>query len=316
MTLEQDVVHISVLVILAVAALSDKRASGRKDLLLCADILLAGSFVIDLLNRLFSSNVDEGYSYLFMALQIALTLISFILLLIDSFIEGRSKSSIEFFLPLIRTLFFPCLCICFFSVTDDFSLFPSAVMLSLLMCMLSGRKLQIGRLSSNRRETAKEAEMKQEVFVPERDNITDVLLLDNPVPFKWEMSNIDHYLALIRRSFPKTDVVYDLRALDFPVPPLSVCRLFQLMAETGRDADKGLTVIITTEFTNGKAYVAVESASPEDFTEIGPQLSEKIRKLLEEENNRLQIQCQGSVRSSVGEKGMHFVMMVPSNKSA
>ncbi len=174
----------------------------------------------------------------------------------------------------------------------------------------------MGRLSSYHREGGDEVEKKQEVSAPKRDAVTDSLLLDTPVPFRWEMSHIDHYLALIKHRFPKTDVVYDLRALDFPVPPLSVCRLFQLMANTGREPDSGLTVIITTELTNGKAYVAVESAGPGDFTDIEPDQSERIEKLLEEENIRLRAQCQGSVRSSAGEHGLNFVMMVPYNNKS
>ncbi len=149
------------------------------------------------------------------------------------------------------------------------------------------------------------------------DNFSDYLKAhigaietDDLVPFEKELNNIKVYLDLVRADkTKKLEVLYDLKAADFTLPPLSLEPLVENAVNHGISREGG-TITICSYETDGSYVITVADNgtarnSPSDDMPFHMGVG------IENTRKRLELQCGGSLNMDMRSSGTTVTVTLP-----
>ena len=145
----------------------------------------------------------------------------------------------------------------------------------------------------------------------------DSLSIKTPIPFARERSHVETYLALEKKRFgDKLNIVYDIRAQDFPIPALSLQTIVENAVHYGiTKRERGGTLTITTEETEYDHRITVADDGV-GFDPDMPKQDGRSHVGIENTRNRIWLMCGGSlsIRSEMN-AGTTAVISIPKGET-
>ncbi|MCR4654793.1 MAG: hypothetical protein K5770_00960 [Lachnospiraceae bacterium] len=291
---------------------------GLNDIQLCSYILLLGALVVDIL---VGFSVNNGYAQQTLIpriFQIVLLLTALILHIWYLYSYTRKENSV-IFLVSMAGLLVPALIIVLYSgISGDLSLFSQTIAVSFLLCRIIRQAWPLDRPDSDETLPEEDGPVADDaVITAEKAEIiradADSLMLGQPIPFRWEMENIENFVFLNGQDPQNViEVVFDLREVEFYVPPLSVRRMVELISRfRSEDLKDYRPVFVTTEKQEGNVRIVIENMRNDIFKDEKPSQYEEIDQELAREDERLRVQCGGSLRRINSDDTICFVMLIP-----
>ncbi len=122
----------------------------------------------------------------------------------------------------------------------------------------------------------------------------DSLSSTKPIPFEQELAHLEHYLAIEKMRFDeKLNIVFDIEATDFLVPPLTLQPLVENAVRHGimKRAHGGTVRVVTREFEMD--YVIIVTDDGTGFDPQMPPTNERPHYGIENVRHRIEAMCGG-----------------------
>ena len=138
------------------------------------------------------------------------------------------------------------------------------------------------------------------------------------IPFEDELEHVETYLLLEKLRFgDKLNLVFDIEASDFPVPPLSVQPMAENAVRHGimKKSGNGTVAIRSRSAENAHIIIVEDNGAGFDLT--GPIGDERIHIGIENVRERLKAMCGGTLEIiSAPGKGTKAVITIPNSEEA
>ena len=295
----QGIVSFFVLAIMIIYIASNRKHMKQLDILLCAYAMLSGALIVESIADIFGDYADSSMNAILLAFQMLLTGMAFLLHLYFDLIAGRHKSDASFFFLNVGFFLPIVLAVVYWIADGNVSMISSSVVVSFLFYFIFERPRLKDRQMRDAEDYHEDDDESRNSMLFGADSEqtdrtyenADTLMLGRPISFRWEMENIEHFLALNNQD-PQNEieVIFDLQETDFYIPPLLIRRMVEIIIRLRNEELKdGQPVFVTTERQGENIRVCIENEFPETNQDVNPKEIDWIGKVLKEENNRLQV---------------------------